>query len=43
MGFRDYIGCRVVPCWCPHKKDYSILGSTLGYPYLGELPFGLNQ
>ena len=22
----------------PHNKDYSILGSTLGPPYLGKLP-----
>ena len=22
----------------PHKKDYSILGLTLGCPYLGKLP-----
>ena len=23
----------------PHKKDYSILGSILGYPNFGKLPF----
>ena len=23
----------------PHIKDYSILGSILGSPYLGKLPF----
>ena len=23
----------------PHNKDYSILGSILGYPYFGKLPF----
>ena len=27
----------------PYKKDYSILGSTLGSPYLGKLPNGLQQ
>ena len=29
----------------PHYKDYSILGSILGSPYLGELPpsFGENK
>ena len=24
----------------PHNKDYSILGSILGSPYFGKLPFG---
>ena len=24
----------------PHNKDYGILGSILGFPYLGKLPFG---
>ena len=23
----------------PHNKDYSILGSIWGFPYLGKLPF----
>ena len=23
----------------PHNKDYSILGSILGSPYLGKLPY----
>ena len=23
----------------PHNKDYDILGSTLGSPYFGKLPF----
>ena len=26
---------------CPHNKDYSILGSILGSPYLGKLPYSL--
>ena len=25
--------------WGPHNKDYSILGSILGSPYLGKLPY----
>ena len=25
----------------PYKKDYSILGSIFGSPYLGKLPVGL--
>ena len=25
----------------PHNKDYSILGSMLGFPYLGKLPCGV--
>ena len=25
--------------WGPHNKDYSILRSILGSPYLGKLPF----
>ena len=24
----------------PHNKDFSILGSILGYPYFGKLPYG---
>ena len=24
----------------PNNKDYSILGSILGYPYFGKLPYG---
>ena len=24
---------------CPYNKDYSILGSILGYPNFGKLPF----
>ena len=24
----------------PHNKDYSILGSILGSPYFGKLPYG---
>ena len=27
----------------PHNKDYSILGSILGSPYLGKLPNGLES
>ena len=23
----------------PHNKDYSTLGSVLGFPYLGKVPF----
>ena len=23
----------------PHNKDYSILGSILGFPYFGKLPY----
>ena len=26
----------------PHNKDYSILGSILGSPYFGKLPYTLN-
>ena len=26
-----------VPCWGSHNKDHSILGSLLGYPYVGKL------
>ena len=38
----DYIGFRVfpklgVPFWGSKNKDYSILGSRLGFPYLGTL------
>ena len=25
--------------WGPHNKDYSILGSILGYPNFGKLPY----
>ena len=25
----------------PHNKDYNILGSTLGSPYFGKLPYGV--
>ena len=25
----------------PHNKDYGILGSILGFPYFGKLPYGL--
>ena len=25
----------------PYNKDYSILGSILGYPNFGKLPYGL--
>ena len=28
-----------VPFWGPLNKDYSILGSILGSPDLGKLPF----
>ena len=28
-----------VPFWGPHNKDYSTLGSMLGYPYFAKLPF----
>ena len=28
-----------VPFWGPNSKDYSILGSILGSPYLQKLPF----
>ena len=24
--------------WGPHEKEYSILGSILGSPYVGNLP-----
>ena len=26
----------------PHNKDYTILGSILGSPYFGKLPYWLN-
>ena len=29
-----------VPSWGPHNKDYGMLGSMLGSPYLGKLPYG---
>ena len=28
-----------VPFWGPHNKDYNILGSILGFPYFGKLPY----
>ena len=28
-----------VPFRGPNNKDYSILGSILGYPYFGKLPY----
>ena len=28
-----------VPFWGPHNKDCSILGSILGSPYFGKLPY----
>ena len=28
-----------VPFWGPHNKDYSILGSILGYPNFGKLAY----
>ena len=28
-----------VPFWGPENRDYSILGSILGSPYFGQLPF----
>ena len=31
-----------VPFGGPYKKDYSIMGSILGSPYLGKLPYGLS-
>ena len=27
----------------PHNKDYSILGSILGFPYFGKLPFSYSS
>ena len=40
-----YLGCRGfselgVSFWGPYNKDYSILGSILGSPFLGKLPVG---
>ena len=32
-----------VPFLGPQNKDYSILGSMLGSPYLGKLPYGLRS
>ena len=29
--------------WNPHNKDYSILGSILGTPYFGKLPFRVHD
>ena len=28
-------------CGGPRNKDYSILGSMLGFPYFGKVPYGL--
>ena len=28
-----------VPFWGPYNKDYSILGSRMGSPYFGKLPY----
>ena len=28
-----------LPYWGSHNKDYSILGSILGSPYFGKLPY----
>ena len=28
-----------VPFWGPYNKDYSILGSIMGSPYFGKLPY----
>ena len=28
-----------VPFWSPHNTDYGILGSILGSPYSGKLPY----
>ena len=31
-----------VPFWGgPHNKDLSILGSIVGFPYLGKLPYSV--
>ena len=30
---------RGIPFGGPYKKDYSILGSILGSPYVGKLPY----
>ena len=32
-----------VPLWGPDNKDYSILGSKLGSPYFGKLPYLLRK
>ena len=29
--------------WGPYGKDYSILGSILGFPYVGKLPYILRK
>ena len=45
LGFRVYGEIWVVPkirgplFRGPHNKDYSILGSILGSPYFGKLPY----
>ena len=36
MGVSQNQGCHFGG---PYNKDYSILGSTLGSPYLGKLPY----
>ena len=37
-GFPKIWGTNLGP-----NKDYSILGSILGSPYFGKLPFGFNE
>ena len=39
MGVSQNMGCLLGG---PHNKDYSILGSILGSPYLGKLPYHMN-
>ena len=40
LGFRDQsLGFWGTFFKGPHKKDYSMLGSILGSPYFGKLPF----
>ena len=37
LGFRSGSFPKLcVPFWGPYKKDYSILGSILGSPFLGN-------
>ena len=31
------------PIWGLHNKDYNILGSILGSPYLGKLPYDVER
>ena len=43
-GYRLYRGMGVSQNWgyhfgCPYNKDYSILGSILGFPYFGKVPY----